>query len=93
MRSGPTPWINPFDRRADITNVSRDSTNRQEIGVITEPLSPRQIQIAQVLFGIAVAAFIGIRFIPAQFRQRVGIALTVCYVIGVAAFMVYVMVG
>jgi hypothetical protein len=43
--------------------------------------------------GIAVAVFIGVRFIPARYRQWVGIALTVCYVIGVAAFMVYVMVG
>jgi hypothetical protein len=58
--------------------------------VITDPLSPRQIQIAQIMFGIALAVFIGIRFVPAEYRQRAGIALTACYVIGVAAFMVYV---
>jgi len=42
------------------------------------------------MFGIALAVFIGIRFVPAEYRQRAGIALTACYVIGVAAFMVYV---
>lgn len=61
--------------------------------MITDPLSPRAIQIAQVMFGITLAVFVGIRFIPPQYRQRVGIALTACYVIGLAAFIVYVFVG
>ncbi len=45
------------------------------------------------MFGITLAVFVGIRFIPPQYRQRVGIALTACYVIGLAAFIVYVFVG
>jgi hypothetical protein len=49
------------------------------------------MQIAQVLSGMAVAVFIGIRFIPAIYRQRVGITLTACYVLGVAAFMIYLL--
>jgi hypothetical protein len=44
-----------------------------------------------MLIGIATAVFIGVRFVPPRHRQTVGIALTVCYLIGVAAFMVYVL--
>jgi hypothetical protein len=54
-------------------------------------LSPREIQIAQMLIGVATAVFIGVRFVPPRHRQTVGIALTICYVIGVAAFMVYLL--
>ena len=52
-------------------------------------LSPREIQAGQILLGLATAVFIGLRFVPPRYRQRIGIALTVCYLLGVAAFMVY----
>jgi hypothetical protein len=42
---------------------------------------------------IATATFVGVRFLPARYRQRVGITLTVCYVIGLVGFAVWVMVG
>lgn len=54
-------------------------------------LSPRDIQTAQILVGIATAVFIGGRFLPPRLRQPVGIALTACYLVGVAAFMAYVL--
>ena len=52
-------------------------------------LSPREIQAAQLLIGVTLAVFIGVRFVPPRYRQTVGFVLTICYVIGVAAFMVY----
>jgi hypothetical protein len=59
--------------------------------VINWTLSPREIQIAQLLVGVATAVFIGVRFVPPRFRQRVGVALTICYLFGIAAFMSYLL--
>jgi hypothetical protein len=54
-------------------------------------LSPREIQVVQIMVGIATAVFIGGRFLPPRYRQTVGATLTVCYLIGIAAFVVYAM--
>jgi hypothetical protein len=56
---------------------------------MNEPLSPREIQAAQLLVGITIAVFIGGRFIPPRYRQTAGAALTVCYLLGFAAFVIY----
>jgi hypothetical protein len=48
-------------------------------------------QVAQFLILTATALFVGARFLPSRFRQRTGIALTVCYVAGFAMFMVYLL--
>ena len=54
-------------------------------------LTPQEIQAARILVGITIAVFIGVRFVPPRYRQTIGITLTVCYLAGVAAFMVYVL--
>ena len=56
-----------------------------------EAMTPRDIQIAQLLMGVTVAVYIGLRFLPAGYRQAVGIALTIGYVAGIGVFMVYVL--
>jgi hypothetical protein len=53
-------------------------------------LSSDEMQAGQVLLAIALAVFIGVRFVPPGSRQRIGIWLTVCYLIGVAMFVTYV---
>jgi len=57
-----------------------------------EVLSPRVIQVAQIMVGVASAVFIGRRFLPPRYRHTVGVTLTVCYLLGIAAFIVYVVV-
>jgi hypothetical protein len=42
------------------------------------------------MIGLALAVFIGGRFLPPRYRQLVGVAVTVCYLVGLAAFVVYV---
>jgi len=39
-----------------------------------------------------VAVFVGLNFVPSRYRRRVGVGLTVCYLAGVAAFAIYVLV-
>jgi hypothetical protein len=56
------------------------------------PLSPLEIQTAQVIGLVAVGAFIGIRFLPSRYHWPAGIALTACYLAGIAAFAVYLLV-
>jgi riboflavin transporter FmnP len=58
--------------------------------MLTHPLSPEAMQVGQVMAGIALAVFLGIRFLPARHRRTVGITLTVAYVLGIAAFLAYV---
>lgn len=53
--------------------------------------SPRAFQLAQLLILVTVAVFIGGRFLPPRYRQRVGVALTVCYLAGIAAFVIYLL--
>jgi hypothetical protein len=53
-------------------------------------MTERATQIAQFLGLVAAATFVGSRFVPAPYRQTVGVTLTVCYLIGLAAFIVYV---
>jgi hypothetical protein len=53
--------------------------------------SPRAFQLAQLLMLATVAVFIGCRFLPPRYRQRVGVALTVCYLVGVAGFLIYLL--
>lgn len=53
-------------------------------------LSAREFRVAQLLVLIATAVFIGLRFLPPRYRRPVGVTLTVCYLIGVAGFMIYV---
>jgi len=60
-----------------------------EHGLMNAVLSSREIQAAQILVGVTAAVFIGGRFLPSRYRHTAGIALTVCYIIGVAIFMVY----
>jgi hypothetical protein len=57
---------------------------------MTNGLSPREIQIAQIMAGLAAAIFIGGFFLPPRHRQRVGLTLTVCYLIGIAVFIICV---
>jgi hypothetical protein len=54
-------------------------------------VSPRDIQIGQVMIGAATAVFIGLRFVPPPYRRRVGVSLIVCYLAGVALFMLYLL--
>ena len=53
-------------------------------------LSTREIQVAQIMVGLATAVFIGGRFLPRRYRQPVGVTLTVCYLLGIAGFVAYV---
>jgi hypothetical protein len=55
------------------------------------PLSPREIQLVQLFGAIAVAVYVGLRFIPARHRRRVGLVLTFTYVAAVVAFATYVL--
>jgi hypothetical protein len=48
-------------------------------------------QLAQVLMLVTVGAFVGVRFLPLRHRRPVGVALTVCYLAGVAAFALYLL--
>jgi hypothetical protein len=57
--------------------------------VIDWSASPRAFQLAQLLILMTLAVFIGGRFLPLRYRQRVGVALTVCYLAGIAAFVIY----
>ncbi len=50
-----------------------------------------EIQVGQILLVVATAVFVGVRFLPSRLRQTVGIVLIVCYLIGVIAFMTYVL--
>ncbi len=54
-------------------------------------LRPHVTLVAQFLILVATAVFIGGRFLPQRYRQRVGIAATVCYLAGIAAFLVYLL--
>ena len=44
-----------------------------------------------MVIGVAAAIFVGLRFLPPRYRQRVGIVLTAGYLIGFVAFMIYAM--
>lgn len=57
--------------------------------VTNEPMSPRVIQAVQLLAGVSMAVFIGARFMPPRYRQPAGLAVTVCYVVGIIAFVAY----
>jgi hypothetical protein len=57
--------------------------------VINAPLSAGEIQLGQFMVLLATAVFIGGRFVPSRYRQRVGIILTVSYIAGIAVFAVY----
>jgi hypothetical protein len=59
--------------------------------VIDWSASPHAFQLAQLLILATVAVFIGSRFLPPRYRHRVGVALTGCYLAGVAAFLVYLL--
>jgi hypothetical protein len=61
--------------------------------MLSAPASADVVRTAQVMLLIATATFVGVRFLPAQYRQRVGITLTVCYVIGIVAFTLWLMMG
>ena len=57
-----------------------------------EALSPLEIRSAQILVGITTAVFIGLRFLPERYRHGVGVGMTVCYLAGIAAFIIYVLI-
>jgi hypothetical protein len=42
-----------------------------------------------LLILVTVAVFIGGRFSPLRYRQRVGLVVTICYLAGIAAFAIY----
>jgi hypothetical protein len=56
-------------------------------------VSPAVARTAQVLLLLATATFIGVRFLPPKYRQRVGITLTVCYATAIISFAIYIVVG
>jgi hypothetical protein len=60
---------------------------------MSAPASEAVVRTAQVMLLIATATFVGVRFLPVRYRQRVGITLTVCYVLGIVAFSVWLVVG
>jgi len=60
--------------------------------MVTDLLTGREIQTVQLMAGMGAAVFIGGRFLPPQYRRPVGVTLTVCYLIGFAAFTIYVLV-
>ena len=60
--------------------------------MLNQPLSGSVIQLLRVLMTVTIAVFIGIRFVPARFRQTIGVVLTACYLAGIAAFVVYLLV-
>jgi hypothetical protein len=57
--------------------------------VINWSVSPPAFRLAQLLVLLATAMLIGSRFLPADLRQPVGFVTTICYLAGVAAFVVY----
>jgi hypothetical protein len=59
---------------------------------VLDAMSPREVQTAQLVVGIATAVFIGGRFLPVRYRWSVGVGLTVCYLIGLGGFAIYVLV-
>jgi hypothetical protein len=54
-------------------------------------MSPREIQVARFMVLLPVAVFVGARFLPLRYRRSAGAWLTVCYLAGLAAFIVYVL--
>jgi hypothetical protein len=44
------------------------------------------------MIGVATAVFVGLRFVPPLHRRRVGASLIVCYLAGVALFMLYLLI-
>jgi hypothetical protein len=59
--------------------------------VIDWSTSPGAFEVARLLTLVTVAVFVGSRFLPSRYRQRVGVALTICYLAGIAAFLVYLL--
>lgn len=59
--------------------------------MLNQPMSPGEAQSAQLLMAVTLAVFVGVRFVPSSFRYSVGLMLTVCYGLGVAGFMVYLL--
>jgi hypothetical protein len=53
--------------------------------------SPQTLQLVRLLILVAAAVFIGSRFLPPRYRQRVGIVTTICYLAGVAGFVIYLL--
>ena len=49
-------------------------------------------ELAQLLILVTVAVFVVLRFLQPRHRQPVGVALTICYLAGVAAFVLYLLV-
>jgi hypothetical protein len=54
--------------------------------------SPETLQLVRLLILAAAAVFIGSRFLPQRYRQRVGVMTTICYLAGIAAFVIYLLV-
>jgi hypothetical protein len=59
--------------------------------VIDWSASPGAAQLAQLLILVTVGVFIGSRFLPPRYRQKVGIGLTICYLAAMAGFLVYLL--
>jgi hypothetical protein len=54
--------------------------------------SPETLQLVRLLILAAAAVFIGSRFLPQRYRHRVGVMTTICYLAGIAAFVIYLLV-
>lgn len=53
--------------------------------------SLQTLQLVRLLILVATAVFIGSRFLPQRYRQRVGLVTTIGYLAGVAAFVIYLL--
>jgi hypothetical protein len=60
-------------------------------GDMMRVLSTGEIQATQMLIGFAMAALVGCRFLPSRWRQFAGIALTIAYIAGGIAGLLYLL--
>lgn len=83
----------PAPRDTACSQSGRGANMRDESiagrAVNNEPMSPRVIQAVQLLAGVSMAVFIGARFMPPRYRHPAGRIVTVCYVVGIVAFVAY----
>jgi hypothetical protein len=59
--------------------------------MFNQPLSAVETRALQLLMTVAVAVFIGMRFLPARYQQSIGWTLTIVYLLSTAAFVLYVL--
>ena len=52
-------------------------------------MSPSEVQAVQILTALTMSGLVASRFLPARWRQPVGLTLTVAYVAGSVAGLLY----